>query len=230
MNRNVHARSHAEQATLEDVDAMLAAAQGDSAVKSKLGNSYLATVTKAIAHARAVTGDSAADAATQIADSEHVKEIAHALLQTMRDIRDAAKLEGLSPAARKTLGEGAAWHENRPAELQLAASELASQLAQHPKLALDAHIDKQHRHDLVQGAAALLEAHHAHGHARADRKNHTHAREAAFDVLRAMSHHIRLAARLAHRGDDAALARFESPIAAHKVVHKPSPAPTATAS
>ncbi|HEY1958494.1 MAG TPA: hypothetical protein VGH28_22910 [Polyangiaceae bacterium] len=222
---HVHDRSNAEQATLDDVDAMLAAAQADAAVKGKLGAGYLATVTKAIAHARGLAGDSAPDAAAQIAESEHVKEIAHALVQTMRDIRDAGKLAELSPATMKTLGEGAAWHENRPAELQIAATELASSLAKNPKLAAAAHVDKQHRHDLVQGAAALLEAHHAHGHARADRKDHSHAREAAFDALRAMAHHIRLAARLAHRGDEAALERFESPVPVHKIVTRAKPAP-----
>jgi hypothetical protein len=214
------AREQSEAATLQDVKAMVAAASQDADVKKKLGDAYLKKATTEIANAEAlVAGKGALDHA-KIAEGGHVLAMAGELLGTMQDIRDAVKLTGAPADVQRDFGFGADWKASSPTALVAGAHALEHAFSAHPKVTSEAHIDAQHRHDLTHLAHAIDDAHTHHRQLTQDRTDGTSARAHEFAVLRAIAHHVRLAARLAHRRDPAQLAHFASPVPHHQVVHR----------
>ncbi len=157
-----------------------------------------------------------------------MKELAEELLVVLQDIRDSADEQ--SDATARALGRGANWKATQPAELAKAAHGVATFLHEHKSVAKDIGLDTQHAHDLTHLADAIDEAHDHHVALKADVKSDTVARKKLIAVLRSRAHHVRLKARIAHRHDEAGLARFASPVAHHQVVHhakKPEPTPSA---
>lgn len=224
MSGNVHARSAAEEDTLRDAEAMLAAAESDDAVKKRLGPKFLATMKDGLARARALSGDKSNLDHAKIAEGARVLALATDLLTTMREIRDAAQLSGLSDADQRALGKGHDWKASSPETIEHDAEAMARVFHEHPKLATESNIDKQHLHDLVEGAQAIKEAHGRHRTLAQDRKDDTAARAHEMATLRAEAHHVRLAARVLHRREPGKLAHFESPVPRHRIVHRAQPA------
>jgi hypothetical protein len=215
-----HRRTQSDQATLDDAKAMLHAAEGDASVARKLTPRYLAKVRADVAEGERLLQASTEAKGAQLDQSAHVGEGAQELLTVMSEIRDAVQFAGEPDAIQVAFGRGAAWDAHSPGALVAAAHGMVAAFAAHPRLASEAGIDAQHRHDLAHLADALDEAHQHHVELRQARGDTTAARRRAFALLRAEAHHVRLAARLLHRREPEKLARFESPVSHHRVVHR----------
>jgi hypothetical protein len=231
MPTNDHARESSEQSILDDAKAMAAAALADAPVHKRLGDAYLKRVDTAIADAQSLVAGKGTIAHAKIAEGTHVHALAEQLLDVMRDIRDSVKLAGESAEAQSAFGVGADWKASSPTLLVTAAHGLEAAFLANPKVAKEAQIDLQHRHDLTQLAGAIDAAHAHHRTLAQDRTDDTAARALAFETLRGMAHHIRLAANLVHRNDAVKRQHFVSPIPQHVVEHHaaaPASPPTGT--
>jgi hypothetical protein len=216
------ARSYSLAVALDELKALAVEAKFDAAVGKKLGPTYLKAVDKQIKDAEASLAESATSASSKKAATSAAKDAAKKLLAVMQEIRDDAQLHAADDATQHLLGKGQRWSlTGDVAHLALAANAMANALHD-SHLAHAAGIDARHVHDLVSLASTVSAMHVAHAGVVKASKASTAARDQLFAGVRATAHHIRLAARLVHRGDAAGLGRFTPSAARHKVAHKPA--------
>lgn len=213
-------RSQAEQALVDDVKKLVNTAQNDGDVAKKLGAAYLKKADADVTDAEADLAGKPGTLGAQVDAHAATTAATERLIGVMAWIRDEVKLAELPEGIRHAMGEGQKWLATSPGRAVTSAIGMANTLHENPQIAKDADLDAQHIHDLTTFAAAVGAAHLHHGELRDGGHTDTAARDHAFALLRADAHHIRLAARLVHRGDKAKLALYAPTAARHEVKHR----------
>jgi len=220
-------RGQSEADSLADLVAMVAAAEADPAVAKVLPANFLKISRERATAFEAMTSGKGKLETDKLLEGDHLAEHCHALARAEEDIRGLS--QGLvNGALADAFAHGTKISEGTPDALVEIADKMAHAIHDHAALAKDMRVDKQLAHDLAHEADAVSAFKKHHGELVRDRSKDTHARDLAKADAQARAHFIRVRAGVAHRGDEAALAAFASPIAHHRVVHRSKAAPPTT--